>query len=136
MNDKTPCGCGRSFEHYHGPGGMIPGPMPVKSKAPSKPSPYRTMTLEEQSWTNSQTPRRFDQRVRVKCQDGLVENAEISFEDGAPLKNILRVVVSLESSVIRGENREAPDGKAYVFVSQFHAEIGRVVYGTAEAIVG
>lgn len=97
---------------------------------------YRTMTPEEESWTNPKTPRKFDQRVRIVCKDGLVDTAEVAFENGTPLKNLLRAVVSLESTITRGPNGQTPDGKAYVFVSQFHSEIGRVVYSIAEALVG
>lgn len=99
-------------------------------------STYRAPTPEEKTWTNPQTPRKFDQRVRVVCKDGQVATAEVTFEDGTPLRNLMRAVVSLESPVVRGENGQTPDGKAYVFVSQFHSEIGQVVYSIAEAVVG
>ena len=123
-SDATPCGCGRTFEHHHGAGGMIPGPAPASET-------YRGATPEEAGWSNPQTPREFDQRVRLVCKDGLVETAEITFEDGTPLKNVLRAVVSLESPLVRGAN-----GRAEVFVTQFNNEIGRIVFGVAEALVG
>ena len=95
------------------------------------PPTYRDATPEEDGWSNPQTPRKFDQRVRLVCKDGVVETAEIVFEDGTPLTNVLRAVVSLESPRVRGAN-----GRAEVFVTQFNNEIGRIVFGVAEALVG
>ena len=94
------------------------------------------MAPDELPWTNPKTPRKLDQRVRLICADGNVETAEITFEDGTPLTNVLRAVVSLESPACRGTEGQAPDGKAYLFISQFHSETGRVVYSVAEALVG
>ena len=124
MSESTPCGCGREYEHHHGPSGMTPGPAPTSET-------YRDTTPEEDGWSNPQTPRKFDQRVRLVCKDGVVETAEIVFEDGTPLKNVLRAVISLESPRVRGAN-----GRAEVFVTQFNNEIGRIVFGVAEALVG
>ena len=129
MTEPTPCGCGRTFEHHHGQGGMVPGPAPLKIG-------YRDMTSDEESWTNPKTPRKYDRRIRITCTDGLIENAKIAFEDGEDLTNVLRAVASFESPNARGPNGETPDGKAYVFVSRFENEIGRVVYGIAEALTG
>jgi hypothetical protein len=97
--------------------------------------PYRGMTPEEDSWTNPQTPRKIDV-VRIACTDGVVENATVEFEDGTPLRNVIRVVISLESPLARGPKGETPDGNVYAFISQFHNEIGRVIYSVAEAVVG
>ena len=94
------------------------------------------MTPDEESWTSPQTPRRYEQRIRIWSDDGLVENAKIQFEDGVDLTNVLRAVVSFESPNAKGPNGETPDGKIYVFVSRFENEIGKVVYGIAKALVG
>ena len=123
-SEAPPCGCGREYEHHHGLGGMIPGPAPTDMT-------YRDATPEEDGWSNPQTPRKFDQRVRLVCKDGVVDTAEITFEDGTSLTNVLRAVISLESPIVRSAN-----GRAEVFVTQFNNEIGRIIFGVAEALVG
>jgi len=81
-------------------------------------------------------PVKFDQRIRVFCPSGQVAETRIEFEDGTPLKNVLRAVISMESPRARGANGETPDGKCYVFVTRYDAENGHMEYGFAEALVG
>ena len=86
--------------------------------------------------SNPQTPRKLPQRVRIASPDGIVLETKIEFEDGTPLTNVLRTVISLESPVASAPDGQKPDGKCYAFISQYDSEEGRVVYGVAEALVG
>jgi hypothetical protein len=107
-------------------------PNPLKSAV----KPYRGMTPEEDAWTNAHTPRIYDRRIRVASPGGMVVDTKIAFEDGEDLTNVLRAVVSFESPNAKGPKGQTPDGKIYIFVSRFENEIGKVVYGIAEALVG
>ncbi len=117
-------------------GDTVPVDVQPRGYPDEAPPTYRDATPEECRAANPQTPRALDHRVRITCPDGIVLNTEIAYENGEPLKNVLRAVISLESPNCRGPVGEQPDGKAYVFVSYFENEIGQVLYGYAEALVG
>ena len=86
--------------------------------------------------TNPHVPTPLDRRVRISCPGGEVLGTIIEFENGEPLLNVLRAVISLESPVAKGAKGRQPDGKAYVFLTQFDTVLGQVVYHTAEALIG
>ncbi len=98
---------------------------------------YRRPTPEEEAGLNPQTPRRLDRRVRISCPSGVVIASRILFENGAPLTNVMRAVISLESPTCRnGRDGEFANGLAQVYITRFHNEIGRVEYLIAECLVG
>jgi hypothetical protein len=79
--------------------------------------------------TDPKTPTKLDRRVRIYCPDGVVKGAKIEFEDGEPLKNVLRAVVAFEPTAIKGA-----DGRARVYLTQ--VVDGQVVYREAAALIG
>ncbi len=97
---------------------------------------YREPTEAELLSTNPATPAKLGRRVRVSCPDGVVIRAEIKFEDGEALRNVLRAVIALESPVLGQAADGSPEGTATVYITRFNNEIGKVVYWSAEALVG
>ena len=119
---------------------LQPGRPPRGPSEEAAPPTYRAPTAEELEWTHPATPRKFEKRIWIGCPTGVVVDSTIVFEDGEQLTNVVRAVISLESPTVarrsHGQGLSKSDGLAYVFVTQFHNEIGRMVYGTAQALVG
>ncbi len=97
---------------------------------------YRIPTPEELQRLDPRTPGELDRRVFIDCPTGKVEDAKITYEDGEPLINVMRTIISLESVCIRTPDGKFAPGIARVYIQRFNNEIGRVEFLVADVLVG
>ncbi|MEE8551534.1 MAG: hypothetical protein V3T08_09815 [Gemmatimonadota bacterium] len=95
-------------------------------------NPYREPTIAELNSTDPKTPRRESRVATVTCPNGVVLEAQIKFNDGEQVTNLMRAVIAMEPP----NPKTGQGGKCLVMMTRFHNEIGKVVYEVAECCLG
>ena len=93
-------------------------------------TPNDNLSQEEMEarWTNKATPLEYKEAATVICPDGIADHALIILDSGKILGNVIRAVVTFETSLCDGAH---PDGLARLFITQWHQQLKTLVYSVA-----
>ncbi len=105
---------------------------------PSETSYREPSNIEERALDPS-NPYRIPERVRITVPNGQVDKGHVTILADSPIEmmNVLRTVVSLEPTSMRGKGSKfSKPGTAVAFITKFNNETGLLEHYWAECIFG